>query len=737
VWPFSRRKSRAAVAKMAAPEEVSNALTLLGRQTPPSKRADELCSAYSRVPWLHLVTNRIAEGITTIEWQVIEATAQKHASLMHQRSTTKALRRADFASRTKAVTAGDATTLAEHPILDFLAQGSPLLRGSQAMRLTSLYISLTGAAYWWLESPVGGQSPSRYWVIPEAWIKRYPQPGALDYEIRTPGGGARTIPFADMLVFRNPNPASPYVGGVGLAQVLADEFDIDEYSTKFAKSFFYNDARPGLIIYVEDASQEMIEKIRAEWDTRFRGPRNAHKPSITNRRFEVENIEATDTSQMLSSATTQARDKIISCSGLPPEMAGVLGSSNRATIEAAIDIYARFTLMPHVTMIRNTLQEGLAPRFGDPVLHHSNPIPEDKEYNLRVVQGTRGTLTRAEQRELLGLPSNGPIDDVYVMGFADLEKPVRSSSIQPSPLPEPDEVTDDDIIDDDAGAGSDEATEADDTLNDSGKHLSLVHLDKLFPNLRRKSLTAAQIQQVVDALQPQALTDPLVEELRAKMLLEAGVAAESVGADIALLQINPLIDRYLMEQGAERIAGISETTKTSLIDTLVEGVAAGEDVRNLTGRVMSTFDAAETWRAENIARTEVNGAANAATHAAYEVSGLVEEKQWVSTLDSNTRDAHAALNGRTVALETDFAIGVHHAPFPGAFGVPAMDCNCRCTHVAVVKGPKSIGDLEQVWKAHIVRTNDHEKDVIKALRRGFRAQREQVLTALAKVAGQE
>lgn len=53
-------------------------------------------------------------------------------------------------------------------------------------------------------------------------------------------------------------------------------------------------------------------------------------------------------------------------------------------------------------------------------------------------------------------------------------------------------------------------------------------------------------------------------------------------------------------------------------------------------------------------------------------------KQWNSTLDGDTRPEHRKLDGQLREVEKPFEIGGLKAMYPGDFGDPAHDCNCRC-----------------------------------------------------------
>lgn len=82
-----------------------------------------------------------------------------------------------------------------------------------------------------------------------------------------------------------------------------------------------------------------------------------------------------------------------------------------------------------------------------------------------------------------------------------------------------------------------------------------------------------------------------------------------------------------------------------------------------------------------IARTEGHRITNEATYNAQmkaKSKGAQIMKQWDATLDSKTRPEHQALDGQLVDIDKPFVIDGYEAMYPGGFGVPSLDINCRC-----------------------------------------------------------
>jgi SPP1 gp7 family putative phage head morphogenesis protein len=205
---------------------------------------------------------------------------------------------------------------------------------------------------------------------------------------------------------------------------------------------------------------------------------------------------------------------------------------------------------------------------------------------------------------------------------------------------------------------------------------------------------------------------------------------EELGIDAAFDLQNPRVQRHLKEFATERLKGINATTQDALRRELVDGFRKGENYREIAARVKATMGT-NTTRAEKIARTEVMRSSNFSSFEAYKQSGVIESKQWVSTVsDARTRDEHAALNGVSVGIDEDFEIDGSTTAYPGDFGDPALDINCRCTVAPVVDQPKDFDALSGVWKAYDAKTKGWESQTQAAVLRAWTKQQRRILNAL-------
>lgn len=143
---------------------------------------------------------------------------------------------------------------------------------------------------------------------------------------------------------------------------------------------------------------------------------------------------------------------------------------------------------------------------------------------------------------------------------------------------------------------------------------------------------------------------------------------------------NPLISDYLDAWREQSIVGITQTTRDQVTALLQDCVAEGIGIDEIKSRLRDTFEGWTSTKAATVARTEVVSASNSANLAAYQISGLVDSKEWLSVQDGETRDTHRELDGQVRGIAEDFdSSSGATAQCPGSFGIAEEDINCRCT----------------------------------------------------------
>ena len=664
--------------------------------TPARRGTAELLRAYSESPLLRAVIFKIADAVASVEWEIFVSVNANGSPVR-----SKKLQRSKYDSRKKRMTvAKRADSLVEvddHPILDLLDCGNTVMSGHNVKKLMQTYADLK-ESFTWIERNKAGM-PVALWPMPPTWVCDVPSPGEEFYHFNIKGT-VSAIPKDDVLWIKDANPADPYGRGVGAAETLADELDTDEYAARFIKAFFYNGGVPDAIIAFDDATEDDLMRVEAQWANKHRGYRKAHNVHFMSKQPDVNLLGHTFQDQQIVELRTFLRDMVNQAFGVPPEIMGIVENSNRATVEAASFIFARWVLVPRLEQMRIAFQQ-LANQFDERlIVDYVSPVPEDKEFILQAAMANSQTLTRAEWRNLQGQESHGEVDDVYLQPLTEVERPVS----------------------DEVGAAP-TATELMDGEDPQVERAALVQ--------KAPGLSDTDINTIVSAAETVALSDKVRPTWDKNLTGWVEDQKELLGVEPKFNITNPQAAEHLDTLSLQKMALVNQTTQDTLRRALKEGTVAGESIAQLAKRVDQVFAEADRRRSVLIARTEVLRSSNFGTFQAQVDSGVVTLRQWVATPDGRTRSSHADLDGQIKSISDPFDVGGATANHPGDFDSAGNDINCRCTTVAVTT-ERSFDKAErkQVWDVFARAVEPWERDATKALREGFAEQRKLVKNTL-------
>ena len=156
-------------------------------------------------------------------------------------------------------------------------------------------------------------------------------------------------------------------------------------------------------------------------------------------------------------------------------------------------------------------------------------------------------------------------------------------------------------------------------------------------------------------------------------------------AEVKAAVQNPLSGVALSERLAKNRAELLFKTKAQLTQGLIRGEPYAETAKRLTK--VYNGDAKKALR---IIRTESHrceamGVSKSIDDA--EDKGVEFERIWQTSLDSETRDDHVAMDGRAADKDGLFTLpDGSRCEAPGLTGEPSQDINCRCTVYGQIKG---------------------------------------------------
>lgn len=143
-----------------------------------------------------------------------------------------------------------------------------------------------------------------------------------------------------------------------------------------------------------------------------------------------------------------------------------------------------------------------------------------------------------------------------------------------------------------------------------------------------------------------------------------------------------LMHHFYLTDSADRVTGVTETTKDQISHALDDADAQGLTTSETASYLVKTLQSDEFTRSRalTIARTESTAAANKGAMLAADSSDYLVGKIWIPVMDNNTRPAHAEMDGEPViSLDDLFDVGGELLNYPGDLrGSAGNVINCRC-----------------------------------------------------------
>lgn len=626
-------------------------------------------------------------------------------------------------------------------LYSLLHQVNPFWTFNRLLEMTEMSLCLWGSAFWFLERGQTGTQPPReiWWGRPDR-VTIMPDPAEYIRGFAYTGPDGSTLSYlpSEVIWFRYPNPIDEYSGlsPLAAARLAADTANAAMQSNR---NLFTNGLQLGGVVTPKAGTTlttEQAREIERSLEARFKGVDKAHRWGVF--RFEA-NMSAVGTSpkdaEFLGALRWSLGD-ICRAYGVPPELVGDHENASYSNVEQANLAVWQHTMLPEAKFIAAEITEQLLPMFpreADEAEFDTSEISvlqpdRTAEWAIAEAQIKAGARTLNEWRADEGLD---PLPWGDVWWAASSLAPVADGEPKPAPVPPVAPQVDTESPDPETMPHMEEAEPEElpaetPVRSVRGVGFGSPEHQRLFGEFVRRTdphekrvaqvvigLFERQRASVLARLRGRAVRSPaevLAEpfdraawlktfrqtirpEVKTVVLDAGNVAFEALGLSVAFDIKSPAVIRFL-EARAQRFAEqVTDTTWRLLKETLGEGIDAGESIRELEDRVVSVMDGRIRSTPETIARTEVIGASNGGTMQAWQQTGLVSKKTWISALDDRTRtpdkgDAfdHVGAHNETVGLDEPFTKSGEPLDFPGADGGSAANViNCRCTMIAVME----------------------------------------------------
>ncbi len=477
--------------------------------------------------------------------------------------------------------------------------------------------------------------------------------------------------------------------------------DIDWQSLVYNKSFFDNDATPGLVLGTEEElGDDVIKRTEKAWEKKFKGASNGHKVAILEsglKPLPTGTLSHRDMEFMEQKKFS--REEILGIWRAPKALFNITEDLNYATFVGQMKIFWSYSIMPVMRKVEGAINRHLVWQYNPKIeayFDFTNVVAYQEDFKEKVTTAAQLSsmgFTRNEINERLQLGfEKAKWGDVWWAPFG--LQPISSGDVMPEDAP--DEIVDPNDKPDEEDDGKKAKNIFDEKktkywktfLSKQGGLETRMSgaISKYFFEQRRAALSA------LDKLGAEGFKldweeqDKKLKDKASKYLylsVKDGVdfgrmvlGKKSLSDD----QLDAQIRSFLVIR-TDKITMINNTIRKQLKNVLDEGIKAGETIAQIADGFRDIYNMASS-RSLMIARTETVGALNGGSQLYYESEG-VQKKEWLTARDENVRASHQAVDGQVVSVKGSFSNGLD---YPGdQKGDAGETINCRCTIIPVLE----------------------------------------------------
>lgn len=656
---------------------------------------------------------------------------------------------------------GSPEEITDHDILRPLRTPNPFDSEYDVKEATYSFLDLTGDAYWLMEGGRAQDfgPPEEIHVLKPWRVKPQPDPemrvSGYSYEKE---GRKRSFTWQEVIHFRYFSPTKDLLGqGSMEAGTLAAISEL--YSIEFNNNFFKNGATlAGVLKSEDDIPPATMKRLLDDFNRDHRGAHKAWKVKGLSSGLDFKEIQQSHKDMLFAELRQVNREEILMVYGVPPVILTLLDGATYNNATEQVGQFWKTTMLPKMKKQIARLNLDYTPRWGEPGLRLAYDLAgvEALRGNLEMIgkicdaMFDRSSLTPNEYRLAITsaeIPALEPLEaEVGDQVYGSLNRLPLSEILGSDEDEGEDEGGEEEVETDESEESQDDFGDAIDRMirevqtraTEPEKVLLWRRFDRkaraiqkaMIPVMRgifrvQERQLLAQLEELLEraavpvggangdwpkrGVEETALVfDSLFKESSAKYRAMFGAAVENVGKEVMaslpgveaeFSLIHPGVVEFMDDHAAKQVVGIDKRTQQKIATSLNEGLANGEGILGLSDRVKGVFKEAKRSRALTIARTESTRAFNYGHLTAYQQSGVVDKKEWISNRDETTRgqdpddefthyDAFPdGPDGEQVAINNSFEGTGEALNYPGDAGGSAGNViNCRCTIRPVVKG---------------------------------------------------
>lgn len=344
---------------------------------------------------VHAIVSRSAKAVAAVEWHLYRKAASGKKE--------------------------DRVEVTSHAALDLLNRPNRFFRTREVfMEASAQHKGLTGETWWVIARSPLSSLPLELWPVSPARMTPVPDPDTFiaGYMYTSPDGEQIALGLDDVIFIRTPHPSNPY-RGISPIQPLLTDIDTNRYSAEWIRNYFVNGAEPGGIIEVPGhLGDPEFDELRARWNDQHKGVANAHRVAILEHGKWIDRKTSQRDMQFVELRDSE-RETIREGMAFPKPMLGTVDDTNRANMEAAETILARWTVQPDARAIRGALNSELLPMYGRMgeglEFDFDSPVPDDVESEAKQL------TARSNAAQSLVSAGYSPPSVLSAVGLPDME----------------------------------------------------------------------------------------------------------------------------------------------------------------------------------------------------------------------------------------------------------------------------------------------------------------------------
>lgn len=582
-----------------------------------------------------------------------------------------------------------------HPLLTLFNKPNPTISSaSDFLYLYSMLFEIYGETFWYLARGENTRRVKELYLLQPAQMELKIDEGELiGYVLHKNNGQQVPFELDEIIHDMRPNPFNEW-RGMSILEKAAAYIDTEINTTQFTLNYIRNNASPSGIVTLPDMDRETFKMFAAQWREGYEGPQNAGKTAfIRGSEAKFQAVGATLKDIDAKMIREMSKDDVLMMLDVPKPLLGMTDDVGfgRGNVETLKLIFAESKIEPSMRRL-DRIYEQIVQGFnlGDLAagVTHDSPIPEDKEFELKVhTKGVNVWMTVNEVREQQGLPPIKGGDEMVTTNRPPQEPEKKLKIVAKKPLTKAQMAK---------------------KLNDEQEafRVQLIETNEIYEKKLKREMSQFANHQEFEVISKINASNKAFEEWLFNVKEESEELAliltpiviqlmEAQGEDVAHFITGELLDltpeaRAAVATNIKQVAGLfNEDTLKALQKTLAEGQTAGESLTRLKKRVEDVYSEAKGYRAERIARTESLKASNNTAELVYKQNGYTQVEWFINpgacefcrTYAGRTKTIGGNFNniGDVITGSEGGQLRIEYDNIP----YPPLHPNCTCSLVPV------------------------------------------------------